>query len=84
MLIPNDPVHYSATTASVSLVVLPAPLTVTAADAIRSVGLPDPVFTDTINGVTNGDNITPTNSCSATANSPVGTYAIVPGFVVPK
>ena len=45
-----------------------------------SVGQPNPVFTGAINGVNNGDNITATYSCSASANSPVGTYPIVPAW----
>ena len=65
----------------VSLVVLPAPLTVTAGDASRFVGQTNPVFTGAIAGVTNGDNITASYSCSATTNSPPGIYAIVSGLV---
>ena len=80
---PADTVDYSSVTDSVSLVVLPAPLTVTAADANRTVGQSNPVFTGAMNGVTNGDNITATYNCSASANSPVGTYPIVPGLVDP-
>ena len=42
------------------------------------------MLTGTITGVTNGDNITASYSCSATANSPVGTYPIVPGLADPN
>ena len=80
---PADTVDYGSVTDSVSLVVSPAPLTATAADATRSIGQTNPVFTGTITGVTNGDNITANYSCNATANSPVGTYPIVPGLVDP-
>ena len=80
---PTDTVDYSSVTDSVSLVVSPAPLTVTAANASRAYGQANPVFTGTITGLTNGDNITATYSCSATTNSPVGTYPIVPSLVDP-
>jgi hypothetical protein len=81
---PTDPVDYSSLTDSVNLVVSPAPLTVTAANASRPYGQTNPVFTGTITGVTNGDNITAIYSCSATAGSPVGTYPIVPSLVDPN
>ena len=55
-----------------SLVVSPAPLTVTAANASRAYGQTNPAFTGTITGVTNGDNITATYSCSATSQQPGG------------
>jgi hypothetical protein len=80
---PADTVNYNSVTDRVSLVVSPAPLTVTAADATRSVGQTNPVLTGTITGVTNGDNITASYSCSATTNSPAGIYPIVAGLVDP-
>jgi hypothetical protein len=75
---PSDTVDYSNATDSVSLVASPAPLTVTASNASRTYGQANPVFTGAITGLQNGDNITATYSCSATTNSPVGTYAITP------
>lgn len=81
---PADTFDYSSVADSVSLVVLPAPLTVTAANAIRQAGAANPVFSGTITGVTDGDNITATYSCSATPSSPVGTYSIVPSLVDPN
>ncbi len=81
---PTDTVDYSSATDTVSLVVSPASLTVTAANANRAYGQANPVFTGTITGVTNGDNITATYSCSATASSPAGTYPIVPSLVDPN
>src|SRR6185312_13777948 len=56
----------------------PAPLTVTAANATRGFGQPNPVFTGSIVGIKNGDNITATYSTPATVNSPAGTYPIIP------
>jgi hypothetical protein len=80
---PADTVDYSSATNSVSLVVSPAPLTVTASNASRVYGQANPAFTGTITGLQNGDNITATYSCSATSNSPVGTYAITPTLADP-
>jgi hypothetical protein len=81
---PNDNIDYTSALGSVSLVVLPAPLTVTAANATRAYGQPNPVFTGTLTGATNGDNITAAYTCSATPASPPGTYAIVPSLVDPN
>jgi hypothetical protein len=81
---PADTIDYSSATNSVSLVVSPAPLGVTANNATRQPGAANPVFTGTITGVRNGDNITATYSCSATAGSPSGTYPIVPSLVDPN
>jgi hypothetical protein len=81
---PTDTLDYSSAADSVSLVISPAPLSVTAANASRLYGATNPVFTGTITGLQNGDNITATYSCSATANSPAGTYAITPTLVDPN
>jgi len=81
---PTDTLDYSSATASVSLVVSPAPLTVTAASASRMYGAINPVFTGTITGLQNGDDITSDYSCSATNNSPVGTYPITPSLADPN
>jgi hypothetical protein len=70
-------------TNSVNLTVSPEPLTVSAASTSRIFGQNNPVFTGTITGLTNNDNITATYSCSATASSPPGTYPIVPALVDP-
>lgn len=70
-------------TNSVNLTVLAEPLTVTAASTSRIFGQSNPVFTGTITGLTNNDNITATYSCSATASSPTGTYPIVPALADP-
>ena len=66
-----------------SLTVSPAPLTVSAANATRVYGDPNPVFTGTISGIKNADNITATYASVATAGSPVGTFAIVPTLADP-
>ncbi len=75
---PTDSTDYSNVTLSVRLVVLQASLTVSANDTNRIYGAPNPAFTDKIIGLTNGDNITVSNWCSATSSSPAGTYDIIP------
>ncbi|OYV76399.1 MAG: hypothetical protein B7Z74_00540, partial [Deltaproteobacteria bacterium 21-66-5] len=64
-----------------SLTVTPATLTVTADDASRPYGAPNPTFSDTISGFVNGDVASVVSgaaslSTMATATSPVGTYPI--------
>jgi len=77
---PTDTMDYSSVTDAVSLVVVPAPLTVTVSNASRVYGQTNPVFTGNIVGATNGDVITASYTCAATASSPVGTYPIVPSL----
>jgi probable HAF family extracellular repeat protein len=69
---------YVITFAPGILTVTPASLTVTAANAQRVYGAANPVFTGTMIGILNGDNITASYNTAATPTSPVGTYAIVP------
>lgn len=66
-----------------SILINQAPLSVTAASVSRLYGSPNPVFTGTIVGIKNGDNITATYATTATQSSPVGTYPIVPTLVDP-
>ncbi len=81
---PTDTVDYSSATNTVNLVVSHASLTVTAANTSRIYGQANPVFTGTITGVTDGDNVTATFTCSATAGSTAGTYTITPTLVDPN
>ena len=81
---PNDAVDYNSVTDMVSLSVLPATLTVTASSFSRPYGAANPVFTGTITGVTNGDDITAVYNCTETSSSPVGTYPIVASLVDPN
>jgi hypothetical protein len=81
---PADTVDYNSAIGSVSLVILPAPLTVTAANVSRAYGQANPAFTGTVTGVTNGDDITAAYNCSATATSPAGTYPIIPCLLDPS
>jgi mucin-19 len=80
---PADTADYISTTDTVSLVVLPAPLSVTASSFARPFGDANPVFTGTITGVTNGDDITSSYTCAATPTSPVGIYPITPSLSDP-
>ncbi len=75
---PSDTVDYGSVTDSVSLVVTPLPLQVTASNASRQVSAANPAFKGSIKGLTNGDNITATYTTTATAGSPAGTYPITP------
>jgi subtilase family serine protease len=77
---PSDAMDYSSVTDAVSLVVTPAPLTVTASNTSRAYGQTNPLFSGNITGATNGDVITASYACAATANSPAGMYAIVPSL----
>jgi hypothetical protein len=71
--------NYSVT-ATGTLTVTQQPLSVTLANATRLYGDPNPVFTGSINGLRNNDNITLAPTTTANPTSPVGSYAIVAGF----
>jgi Bacterial Ig-like domain (group 3)/MBG domain (YGX type) len=74
---PGD-TQYSAATATQSFEVIPAPLTVTAANATKVYGANNPLFTGTVTGAVAGDTFTESFSTAATATSNAGTYPIVP------
>jgi hypothetical protein len=76
--------NYAVTVNNGTLTVNPAPLVVTAANASRLYGDPNPAFTGTILGLKNGDNITATYSSAADPTSAVGDYPIVPALVDPS
>ena len=52
-------------------------------NASRSYGATNPVFTGTITGIQNGDNITATYGSTAIASSPAGAILISPILVDP-
>jgi hypothetical protein len=81
---PYDSADYSPVTNTVSIIVMPAALTVIATNASRVFGQTNPIFTGTISGLLNGDVIGATFNCSATTNSPNGAYPIVPSLVDPN
>jgi hypothetical protein len=70
--------NYTVVYVNGTLTVGQATLTVTAANASRSYGAPNPTFSASATGAVNGDTFTFTESTTATAASPVGTYSIVP------
>lgn len=63
-------------TNSFTLTVAKAALTATASNASRTYGVTNPIFTGTLNGVVNGDNITANYTSTATTNSSPATYTI--------
>ncbi len=65
------------------LTVIPAELTVVVNNASRAYGATNPVFSGTITGIRNGDDITATYATPATEGSPVGSYPIYPALVDP-
>jgi alpha-tubulin suppressor-like RCC1 family protein len=73
---PIDAINYDSVTTSVGLIVLPAPLTVTASDANRLFAEANPNFGGTVSGLTNGDNISASYDCPATVLSPPSLYPI--------
>jgi hypothetical protein len=76
--------NYAVTVSPGVLTVNRAPLNVSAADAVRGYGSPNPAFTGTITGLQNGgDHITASYSTAATQASPAGSYGIVPHLIDP-
>jgi probable HAF family extracellular repeat protein len=75
--------NYEADTASADITVLKAPLRVTASDAQKLLGAPNPAFTASYSGFIPGESAavltgTLTFATPATSTSPVGTYPITP------
>jgi uncharacterized delta-60 repeat protein len=75
---PTDTASYNSVTSSVSLVVQPAPLSATANNATRPYGQANPVFSGSISGLANNDNITASYNCDATLSSKPDEYVITP------
>ncbi len=76
--------NYTVTTNNGTLTVMKVPVSVTANDASRGYGQTNPIFGGTLAGVASGDNITATFNSSATTNSAMGNYAIVPSLNDPN
>ena len=66
-----------AATATVSLTIARAPLSVVADNATREYGEPNPVFTGTLTGAIAGDGLSASFASAATPSSAPGTYPIV-------
>ena len=83
----NDPnsklTNYSVTISNGTLTITAAPLSVVADNQARTYGATNPVFTGTLTGVVNSDNITASFASVATVLSPVGPYDITPSLSDP-
>ena len=75
--------NYTVTSSNGTLTISPAALSVSAANATRVYGDANPLFSGTLTGLKNGDNITATFASAATAASSVGTFAVVPTLADP-
>ncbi len=73
---PTDTARYASTTATATLVVNKAPLTVVPKNVSRAYGGANPALSATLNGVANNDQLSVTGSTTATTASPVGAYPI--------
>ena len=84
-LTPTDAVDYSGSSASTTIVVNKAALTVTAANATRAYGAANPVFGGMVVGALMSDGLTAAFTSSATATTAAGTTAaITPGLGDPN
>jgi sugar lactone lactonase YvrE len=70
--------NYAAATATTSVTIAPAALTVTASNVTRPYGAANPALTGTVAGARFSDSFTQTLTTAATISSPTGSYAIVP------
>jgi len=80
---PADAANYESAAADVAIDVAKAALSVSANDASREFGSPNPPLTGTLLGIVAGDGITASYSTAAGLSSPIGSYAIVPALADP-
>jgi N-acetylneuraminic acid mutarotase len=78
-----NPANYTISYQDGTLRVDLAALAVTADNKVRVHGATNPMFTGTVIGVQNSDNITANYACAATPASPAGPYEIVPTLLDP-
>jgi hypothetical protein len=76
----GDDRFFGSDASAIVQTVRPGTLTVTAANAARPYGAPNPALTGTVAGAVNGDLFTVTGTTTATATSPVGAYPVVPAI----
>jgi len=81
---PADSNNYTSATASTTLTVNQATLTVTATNASRVYGTPNPSFTGSVSGAQNGDTFTASYATTAGLSSSAGTYVITPSVTGPN
>jgi hypothetical protein len=72
----TDLANYAIASATGTLTITPATLSVVPANATRVYAAANPVMTGSVTGALNGDMFTVTGSTTATAMSPVGSYSI--------
>jgi hypothetical protein len=75
---PDDTSSFLSITTNVTLNVAKAALSLTADDASRRYGATNASFTGAFSGTQNSDSLTQSYNTTATTNSPIGAYAIVP------
>src|SRR6185312_14422642 len=73
----------AAPAATLTINVLPAPITITANNASRQFLQPDPAFTGTAGAAVNGDLLGESFTTTDQPGSPVGNYSIVPALTGP-
>ncbi len=81
IFVPDDQATYPTVTNSVSIDVLPAPLSVTAKAQTKTYGTPDPAVTVDFAGFVNGDTPASLSGALSFTRAPgenVGTYAVIP------
>ena len=73
---------YPASTANLTLVVTPRPVTITADNKARPINTANPPLTGTVLNVVPGQSITAAYSTTATPPSPAGLYPITPAYTI--
>ena len=73
---------YPASTVTLTLVVTPRPVTITADNKTRPINTANPPLTGTVANVVPGQSITATYSTTAVTSSPAGAYPITPAYVI--
>ncbi len=74
--------NYPASASTLELTITPAPVKITANNATRTTGVPNPTFNGVVTGVVSGQSITATYATPATEASPAGNYPIIPTPVI--
>lgn len=81
---PNNKLgNYNVTSTDGTLTITKAAITVTTLNSSRLYGAANPIFSGTLLGVLNGDNILANYDSNTTATTPAGIYPIVPTLVDP-
>jgi hypothetical protein len=75
---PANTTNYRTVTGTVNLTVIPANLTITAANATKAYGTANPAFTGTVKGAVNADSFAEGFATTVTTLTPAGAYAIIP------